>query len=76
MNNTQKISKSVNKLKVPHSEIAAVGKEKLSKSIINLNNNSIIKEIIIFRLYFKALQKLKGSSDFPSSAQLKNILGN
>lgn len=53
-------SKSVNKIKVSATEAGA--KDKLSKSTVAFNNNLIIKEIILFRLYFKALQKLKSTS--------------
>ena len=44
--------------------------------MISYNNNLIIKEIIVFRLYFKALQKLKNIMDLGVTAQLRNILGN
>ena len=56
-------SKSVNKIKgVNTSSENNNSKEKLSKSVISFNNNLVIKEIILFRLYFKALQKLKTSN--------------
>jgi hypothetical protein len=32
--------------------------------------------MIVFRLFFKALQKLKGVPDFAFPSQLKSILGN
>ncbi len=56
-------SKSVNKIKgVNNTTEINNNKDKLSKSVISYNNNLVIKEIILFRLYFKALQKLKASS--------------
>ena len=39
--------------------IAPKAQADLSKSKISKNNNIVIKEIIMFRLYFKTLQKLK-----------------
>lgn len=74
MGNHNKNSKSMNKMKVEHCEVDT--KQKLSKSVIAFNNNLIVKQIIMFRLYFKALQKLKSASDLPSPSNLKNILGN
>lgn len=68
-------SKSVNKIKAVNTS-QNNSKDKLSKSVISHNNNLVIKEIILFRLYFKALQKLKSSNQLSSPAQLKNILGN
>lgn len=67
-------SKSVNKIKVNHNDENT--KEDLTKSKIDFNNNLIIKEMIVFRLFFKALQKLKNASEMAMPAQLKNILGN
>lgn len=32
--------------------------------------------MIVFRLFFKALQKLKSTAEFEAPAQLKSILGN
>lgn len=55
-------SKSVNKIKGVNNTTEINNKDKLSKSVISYNNNLVIKEIILFRLYFKALQKLKASS--------------
>lgn len=48
----------------------------MSKSCVSYNNNLIIKEIIVFRLFFKTLQKLKGIPEFVSNGALCNILGN
>lgn len=49
-------------------------KSNLSKSQISKNNNIVIKEIIMFRLYYKTLQRLKENQEVPD--KLKNILGN
>lgn len=80
-------SKSLNKLKpsnnynypehAPHQNKESVcNSENLIKSNISYNNNLLIKEIIVFRLYFKALQKIKSATELGATAQLKNILGN
>ena len=49
-------------------------KNSLSKDKISKNNNILIKEIIVFRLYYKTLQKFKETHEVPES--LKSILGN